>query len=230
MSKRTEIIWTESTWNPWQGCTRVSPGCDHCYMYTAKRRYGQEPSVVVRSARPTFRNPMRWRDPRKVFTCSWSDFFHQGADGWRSEAWDIIRATSRHTYQVLSKRPERIARCLPPDWYAGWPHVWLGVTVENADYVGRIDILRQLPAKVRFLSIEPMLGPIPNLDLTGIHWVIVGGESGPHFRPCDPAWVRDICDQCVASGVPFFFKQLGGLTPKAGGRALDGRFWDEFPR
>lgn len=229
MGKETEIIWTESSWNPWQGCTKTSPGCTNCYMYATKHRYGQDPSVVVRSARATFTGPLRWKTPRKVFTCSWSDFFHQGGDEWRAEAWDIIRATTQHSYQILTKRPERIAQCLPSDWGAGWSHVWLGVTVENADYLGRIDLLRQIPAQVRFLSLEPLLGPMPNLDLTGIRWVIVGGESGPHFRPCDPAWVRGVREQCVAARVPFFFKQWGGRTPKAGGRELDGEIWNQFP-
>jgi protein gp37 len=230
MGDNTAIEWTDGggTWNPWMGCTKVSLGCARCYMYTAMRRYGRDPAVVVRS-KTLFSVPLKWKEPRKIFTCSWSDWFHPAADVWRDEAWDVIRQTPRHTYQILTKRPELIPGRLPSDWGDGWANVWLGVSVESQGYVRRIDHLRRRPARVRFLSLEPLLGPLPNLDLTGIHWVIVGGESGPGFRPCDPAWVLSIRDQCVAAGVSFFFKQWGGRTAKAGGRELDGRTWDEFP-
>lgn len=165
-----------------------------------------------------------------IFTCSWSDWFHPAADAWRDEAWEIIRRTPHHAYQILTKRPELILDRLPSDWGDGWENVWLGVSVENANYVRRIDDLRRVPARVRFLSLEPLLGPLPDLDLTGTNWVIVGGESGPGYRPCNPEWVREIRDQCVAADVAFFFKQWGGFRPKSGGRELDGRTWDEFPR
>lgn len=228
MGSASSIEWTDATWNPWHGCTRVSPGCQHCYMYSAKRRFGQDPAVVVRS-RTRFREPLKWHESKRVFTCSWSDWFHPAADQWRAEAWEIIRATPHHTYQLLTKRPELMPDRLPADWGNGWRNVWLGVSVENSDYMQRIDALRQVPAHLRFLSLEPLLGPLPNLNLQGIGWVIVGGESGPSYRRCNGLWVREIRNQCVRSSVPFFFKQWGGRTPKTHGRLLDGRKWSEFP-
>lgn len=229
MGDKTAIEWTDATWNPWQGCTKVSPGCKHCYMYTGKLRYGQDPAIVVRS-KTTFRDPLKWTRPQRVFTCSWSDFFHEAADLWRPEAWDIIKQTPHLTYQILTKRPQRIPACLPPLWSSGWPNVWLGVSVENARYTSRIALLQRVPAVVRFLSVEPLLGPIPHMPLDGIHWVIVGGESGPRHRPIKREWVTDIREQCLTAGVPFFFKQWGGITPKSGGRHLDGRVWNQMPR
>ncbi|OGR40687.1 MAG: hypothetical protein A2X35_09270 [Elusimicrobia bacterium GWA2_61_42] len=228
MAIESRIEWTGGTWNPWHGCTKVSPGCKRCYMYAAKRRYGQDPAVVVRS-KTQFHAPLKWAEPKLIFTCSWSDWFHKTADPWRDEAWEIIRATPRHSYQILTKRPERILNHLPSAWGSGWPNAWIGASVETSDYARRIDLLREVPARIRFLSLEPLLGPLPNLSLDGIHWVIVGGESGPGYRPCNPNWVRSIRDQCLEAAVPFFFKQWGGRTSKAGGRELDGRTWDGMP-
>ena len=223
MGETTGIQWTDATWNCWVGCHRVSPACAHCYMFRDQVRYGQNPNIVRRTSPPTFNAPLHWKDPKRIFTCSWSDFFIEEADAWRDEAWEIIACTPQHDYQILTKRPERI----PDEDYA--PNVWLGTSVENARFYWRIEKLRRLQAFVRFLSIEPLLGPMPDLDLTGISWVIVGGESGPNFRPLNLDWVREIRDLCVGNGVPFFFKQHSGLQPKKVGRLLDGREWSEFP-
>lgn len=165
MGERSRIEWTDATWNPWHGCTKVSPGCKHCYMYREKKQYGQNPAVVVRS-KTTFTAPLKWKEPRRIFTCSWSDFFHETADPWRAEAWDVIRRTPQHTYLILTKRPERIREAAPPQLPLGWiddgpwPNVWLGVSVETQEYSWRIDHLAQIPAAIRFLSLEPLLGPL----------------------------------------------------------------------
>lgn len=257
MGERSAISWTSDTWNPWRGCDKVSPGCAHCYMFTAQERYGHDPSVVVRAAPATFRAPFKFKGPF-VFTCSWSDWFHETADPWRNEAWDIIRRTPHLTYQILTKRPERMADHLPESWGDGWPNVWLDVSVENRRFVNRADALRRTPAAVRFISAEPLLGPLiaptidtevcevdglvcpveqvrgtvdrtwieprrdwshgDDLDLTGIDWLIVGGESGPNYRPMDGRWVRDIHDACTVSGTAFFFKQDCGPKPGKPGR------------
>jgi protein gp37 len=176
----THIQWTNKTWNPWHGCHKISPGCKNCYMFSDKARYGQDPNVVVRS-KTLFNAPLKWTDPALVFTCSWSDWFIEEADEWRHDARDIILRTPHLTYQILTKRPERAARWIPavPD-----PNVWLGVSVEDRKYgLPRIDVLRELPAAVRFLSIEPQLEDLGEINLSGIHWVIIGGESGPAARP-----------------------------------------------
>lgn len=222
MSETTKISWTDKTWNPWQGCHRVSPGCAHCYMHTEKKRYGQDPTTVVRSKPPTFNAPKKWKEPAKVFTCSWSDFFIEEADPWRAEAWDIIRATPHLTYQILTKRPERIAACLPADWGGGWANVWLGTTVEGAAYRQRLYLLTSLPAAIHFASCEPLIAEPGNLGLGDaehvgnipIDWVICGGESGPGARPMDIEWARSLRDQCAAAGVAFWMKQLGGHPNK----------------
>jgi protein gp37 len=173
----TAIAWTQKTWNPWQGCTKVSPGCANCYMYSEKKRYGQDPETVVRSKPPTFNAPKKWTEPALVFTCSWSDFFHEAADAWRAEAWDIIRATPHLTYQILTKRPERIAKCLPADWGEGWGNVWLGTTVENQGTAyPRVAWLVEVPAMVHFVSAEPLLGA---LDLTRIEAIAPTPPHGP---------------------------------------------------
>jgi protein gp37 len=226
MAGRSAIEWTEATWNPWHGCARVSPGCAHCYMYRDKKRYGQDPTTVVRS-KTSFNAPMQWRAARTIFTCSWSDFFIEEADQWRKEAWEIIRRTPHHSYQILTKRPERIREVLPN----GWPfrNVWLGVSVENPRFYSRIAALSQIPAAVRFLSVEPLLADMPSLPLDGISWVIVGGESGPRSRPMHPDWVRNIREQCSVAGVAFFFKQWGGVRKDLTGRLLDGRVWNQMP-
>lgn len=229
MGRQTAIEWATATWNPWIGCTHVSPGCDHCYMFRDQHRYGNDPTQVRQTK--TLRDPLKWAEPERVFTCSWSDFFHPHADAWRPAAWDVMRQAPHHIYLILTKRPQRIHRFLPPDWGVGWPHVWLGTSMEHKDCDYRRRYLRSLPAAVRFLSLEPLLGPIPlpPAMLRGIHWVIVGGESGPHHRPMEAAWVRQIRDDCQRAGVAFFFKQWGGRTPKAGGRVLDGRTWEDLP-
>lgn len=233
MGNETGIAWTQKTWNPIQGCTKVSPGCKNCYMYSEKTRYGQDPSVVVRSKDATFYAPLKWKNPALCFTCSWSDWFHEDADQWRNEMWDIVRRTPHITYQILTKRADRIKDHLPADWGEGWANVWLGVSVENQGEDWRIRELLKIPASVRFLSCEPLLGTVdlsqfqpfrsyrndpPTLDdlrglLCGIHWVIVGGESdglhGANARECNLDWIHAITEQCGAADVPVFVKQLG---------------------
>jgi protein gp37 len=219
MSAGTHIEWTDATYNPWRGCDKVSPGCAHCYMFTAQRRYGKDPTMVVRAADATFFAPVRARKWRElptgalVFTCSWSDWFHEVADPWRDEAWEVLRQRPDLRWQVLTKRPERIADHLPPDWGDGWPNVWLGVSIENRRFVARADVLRAVPAMVRFISAEPLLGPLDGLDLRDIDWLIVGGESGPRRRSMRLAWARELRDACRCSGVAYFLKQLGGARP-----------------
>lgn len=231
MSERTGIEWTDKTWNPWHGCTKVSPGCAHCYMFRDKKRYGQNPDVVARS-KTTFRDPLKWKEPARVFTCSWSDFFHEAADAWRGDAWAIIRETPHLTYQILTKRAERIAAHLPENWGEGWPNVWLGVSVENQRHAYRAAMLADLPAHLRFVSAEPLLGPVTlGWWAHAIDWLIVGGESGPDARPMNLEWVRDLRDDCAGSRIAFFLKQLGGTpNPRAHELAvLDGVRHVEFP-
>lgn len=240
MGETTKIEWADATWNPWQGCRKVSQGCKHCYMYRDKARYGQDPSVVVRSSSATFRGPLsakRFPAGALVFTCSWSDWFIEEADAWRDEAWSIIRARPDLTFQVLTKRADRISDHLPADWGMGYPNVWLGVSVEDRKALPRVDDLVRIPARVRFLSMEPLLEEVDvSPYLGGIHWVIVGGESGPEARPMHPWWASAIRDQCRHAGVPFHFKQWGEWRParwaeKGPGRpsvalSLDGRHKD----
>lgn len=231
MADDTSIEWTQATWNPWHGCIKVSTGCKHCYMYREKRRYGQNPRIVVRG-KTTFDAPLKWTASRLIFTCSWSDWFVQEADEWRDEAWDIIRRSHHHTFQILTKRPERIKSHLPPDWGEGWDNVWLGVSIESQEFVERMELLSKVPAHLRFISAEPLLGPLNLGSLKGVHWLITGGESGPNARPMDMAWVRSIRDQCLRAGVAFFHKQNGGWRKVAGtwgGRVVDGRTWNEMP-
>lgn len=224
MAESTGISWTDATWlcNPWMGCTKVSAGCDNCYMFRDQRRYGNDPEIVRRS-KTKFAEPLKWVGSRLVFTCSWSDWFHIDADPWRDEAWDIIRRTPQHIYQILTKRPGRIRRHLPEDWGEGYPNVWLGTSVESNEFLNRVRVLRDIPAALRFISAEPLLGPLYDLDLDGIGWVITGGESGPDHRPIKPEWVRAIRDLCAGFDVPFHHKQWGGTNPKNGGKTLDGR-------
>jgi len=233
MGKNSGIEWTDHTWNPWQGCLKVSPGCKQCYMYRDKKRYGQDPMAVVRSKPGTFRKPLQWKDPAKVFTCSWSDFFIEQADNWIDDAWDIIRQTPHLTYQILTKRPENIKDRLPEDWGNGWDNVWLGVSVESTDYIYRIVFLEDIPSKTKFVSYEPALEYVdftaysPTLD-----WVISGGESGYSPRPASLEWFRQVRDDCVKNDVAFFHKQHGGnrkINGVWGGRELDGKTWNDFP-
>lgn len=224
MGKTSAIEWTNATWNPWRGCHKISPGCKNCYMFRMMNRWGNDPNVVVRS-KTTYTDPLTWKEPRKIFTCSLSDFFVSEADQWRDGAWLTIKACKQHTFQILTKRPERIKDHLPLDWGDGYANVWLGVSVESWSYLERIDALRKIPAKLRFISFEPLIDSVmwengmpTELDLDGIGWVIVGGESGPNARPMNLKWAREINDLCTELGIPFFMKQLGGSRP---GNTLD---------
>jgi len=234
MSDNSKIEWTDATWNPVRGCSKISPGCLHCYAETFAERFRGVPGhpfefgFDLRLVPEKLGDPIRWSKPKKIFVNSMSDLFHeQVPTDFIRDVFEVMADTPQHTYQVLTKRSRRLAKmadCLP------WPaNVWMGVSVENHRYRFRIDHLREVPAAVRFLSAEPLLGPLRKLELEGIAWVIVGGESGPGARPMDHCWATDIRDRCVDSGVAFFFKQWGGRTPKAGGRELDGRTWDETP-
>jgi protein gp37 len=244
MGDRSSIEWTEATWNPTTGCDRTSPGCDHCYAMTlAKRLKAMGMPKYQRDGDPRTSGPgfdltlhpdaldlpRRWAAPRKVFVNSMSDLFHNEVPlDFIFRVFEIMSSTPQHTYQVLTKRSNRLARMAPK---LLWPdNVWMGVSIESDRYAFRADHLRETPAAVHFLSIEPMLGPVPSLDLTGIQWVIAGGESGPGARPLEAAWVTELRDRCTTDGVAFFFKQWGGRTPKAGGRELEGRTWDELPQ
>jgi protein gp37 len=231
---KSSIEWTEATWNPLTGCTKISPGCKFCYAERMALR-------LQAMGQPNYRNgfaltlhahalelPLRWKKPHIIFVNSMSDLFHKDVPiDFIMRVFDVMKRASWHQFQVLTKRSERLAEIaerLP------WPpHVWMGVSVENEDYAYRIDDLRSIPAHIKFLSLEPLLGPLPALRLDRIHWVIVGGESGPGARPIDPAWVVDIRNQCRTAKVPFFFKQWGGINKKRSGRTLEGRTWDEMP-
>lgn len=234
MANQSAIEWTNVTWNPVTGCSKVSPGCKYCYaeLYAARLQAMGNPryrnGFAVTLHPDLLEVPLRWRQPRLIFVNSMSDLFHEAIpEDFIYRIFDVMVKAKWHIFQILTKRAERLAELasrLP------WPqNVWMGVSIENADYTWRIAHLVEVPAAIRFLSVEPLLGPIPDLPLDGIHWVIVGGESGPYHRRVNPAWVRQIRDQCLAARVPFFFKQWGGRTPKAGGRRLDGRVWDEMP-
>ena len=234
MATRSSIEWTESTWNPVTGCTKVSPGCKHCYaermalrlQAMGQRRYRDGFAVTLQP--DALSEPLSWRKPRVVFVNSMSDLFHRDVPtSFILRVFQTMEQASMHVFQVLTKRSDRLrelADSLP------WPeNVWMGVSVESADYLGRIDDLLSVPASVRFLSVEPLLGRIPDLPLDGIHWVIVGGESGPGARPMRATWVREIRSACRRARVPFFFKQWGGVNKKRSGRLLDGKTWDAMP-
>ncbi|HXT31400.1 MAG TPA: phage Gp37/Gp68 family protein [Vicinamibacterales bacterium] len=234
MAQTSSIEWTEATWNPVTGCDKISPGCKHCYAERLALRLkamGQERyrnGFKVTLQRAALDAPLHWRKPRVIFVNSMSDLFHvKVPDDYIRECFDVMKRATQHTFQVLTKRPERaaaLAASLP------WPrNVWLGASVETAAYYPRIEHLRRVPAAVRFLSLEPLLGPLDKLPLEGIHWAIVGGESGPGARPMDRKWVRSIRAQCRRAEVPFFFKQWGGVQKSKTGRELDGRTWDEMP-
>jgi protein gp37 len=234
MSEQTIIAWTDRTFNPWRGCHKISPGCKNCYMFTAQYRYGRDPNQVVRTG--TWGDPLKWQRAaaaagrvERVFTCSWSDWFIEEADAWRDEAWALVKSTPNLVYQILTKRPENILERLPADWGDGYPNVWLGVSIENRKHgLPRIDVLRTVPAAMRFLSVEPLLEHLGEVNLDGIGWVIVGGESGPGWRPMEHSWALDLRDQCAEEGVPFFYKQ--SAAPKTEmGIELDGRIVREYP-
>lgn len=235
MSSTTTISWTNATWNPWSGCTEVSEGCDNCYMMTLKRRWGKDPRIVVRQDRQ-FREPLKWKEPRMVFPCSMSDFFHKDADAWRPEAWDIIRRTPQHTYQILTKRPGRIHRHLPADWGSGYPNVWLGTTVESQDQVFRAWRIADIDAVVHFVSAEPLLGFIDFTNANGksalerIDWLIAGGESGPRRRTMDLHAMRSLFEQCRAHDVAWFAKQDSAFLSEQRGRIPDDLWTHEYPR
>jgi protein gp37 len=234
MSTGTSIEWTDATWNPVTGCTKVSPGCKHCYAERMSRR-------LLAMGQPRYRNgfrvtlqsdvldlPLKWRLPRTIFVNSMSDLFHSEVPGsYIKKCFAVMELASHHTFQVLTKRPERVvemSRELP------WPaNIWMGTSIENQGFIHRAHHLLKVPAAIRFLSIEPLLGPVRGLPLDRIGWVIVGGESGPGARPMDEAWVLAIKDECNDAKVPFFFKQWGGVQKSRTGRSLQGREWNEMP-
>lgn len=234
MALQSGIEWTESTWNPVTGCTKTSPGCKHCYAERMARRlqamgqpnYASGFRLAVH--RGSLELPLRWRKPQVIFVNSMSDLFHKCVPvEFILDVFDVMNQADWHCYQILTKRS---ARLLQLDDRLPWhKHLWMGVSVETARFRFRIDHLRDTGAPLRFLSLEPLLGPMPDLDLRGIDWVIVGGESGPGARPMDPGWVTEIRDQCLDAKVPFFFKQWGGFRKKETGRLLDGRTWDQMP-
>ncbi|WP_369212446.1 DUF5131 family protein [Streptomyces flavofungini] len=243
MSQGTSIEWTEATWNPTTGCDRVSPGCDNCYALSLAKRLKAMGSPKYqndghpRTSGPGFdltlhpvalRLPYTWKSPRAVFINSMSDLFHARVPlSFVQQVFRVVADTPQHTYQVLTKRARRARQVA--DQLEWPPNLWMGVSVETSRELPRVDDLRRVPAALRFLSCEPLLGPLHGLDLDGIDWVIAGGESGPHHRPMDESWVTDIRDACQRESVSFFFKQWGGRSPKSQGRSLEGRTWDEMP-
>lgn len=234
MAQGSAIEWTDSTWNPVTGCTKVSPGCKHCYaerMAERLRAMGQANYVngFNLTLQPHMLElPLKWKKPQTIFVNSMSDLFHKKVPlAYIHRVFDVMAQAHWHRFQVLTKRTDRLRELSSKLEWA--PNIWMGVSVESESYRGRIDDLRSTDALVKFLSVEPLLGPLHNLNLDGIDWVIVGGESGPKARPMDPAWVTDVRDQCRDARVPFFFKQWGGKKKKKAGRTLEGRTWDEMP-
>ena len=234
MAQATSIEWTDSTWNPVTGCHKISPGCKNCYAARlaprlkamGNPRYANGFEVTLHHDLVDL--PTKWKKPRKIFVNSMSDLFHDEVTlEFIQEVFSTIVAGDHHTFQVLTKRPER---ALELSGQLPWPsNLWMGTSVENADYLHRVDTLRQIPAQTRFLSLEPLIGAVPDIDLINIDWVIAGGESGPGARKIEEDWVRSIRDQCDDAGVRFFFKQWGGTNKKRSGRMLDNRTWDDFP-
>ncbi len=234
MALQSSIEWTEATWNPVTGCSKISPGCKHCYaermalrlqaMGSANYRNGFEVALQEK----TLDLPVRWKKPQTIFVNSMSDLYHREVPlSFIQKVFATMHRANWHRYQILTKRAERLAEL---DARLAWaPHIWQGVTVEHPDYYHRIELLRQTGAHVKFLSLEPLLAPMPKLKLRGIDWVIVGGESGPGARPMAGEWVTEIRDQCQQAGVAFYFKQWGGVFKKRNGRELEGRTWDEMP-
>jgi protein gp37 len=234
MALQSSIEWTEATWNPVTGCSKISPGCKHCYAERMAHR-------LQAIGHPHYRNgfkvslhedaidlPLRWKRPQAIFVNSMSDLYHRDVPlTFIRKVFEVMNQANWHRFQILTKRAERLAEL---DGKLLWgPHIWQGVTVEHPAYAGRIDLLRQIGAHIKFLSLEPLLAPMPRLKLRGIDWVIVGGESGPGARPMLSDWVTDIRDQCQKAGVAFHFKQWGGVFKKRNGRKLEGRFWNEMP-
>jgi protein gp37 len=234
MANNSHIEWTDATWNPVTGCTKISPGCKFCYAERLARRLqamGQNNyrnGFKVTLQPHMLEHPLRWKQPRRIFVNSMSDLFHDDVpSGHITQVFDVMRRAPWHQYQVLTKRSERLVELNSVlRWQA---QIWMGVSIENEKYLYRADHLRLTGAHVKFLSIEPLLGPLRKLNLSGIDWVIVGGESGPGARSMNPDWVRGIRDRCARAGVPFFFKQWGGVLKARTGRVLDGRTWDEMP-
>lgn len=238
MSDRTTIEWTDSTWNPVTGCTKISAGCDNCYAerfaerFRGVRGHPFENGFDLTLHPARVLQPLKWRQPRMIFVNSMSDLFHKQIPlDFLTRVFDTMERADWHVFQVLTKRSSRMRDFVNARYANGGApaHIWLGTSVEDGGKLSRVRHLRDTAASVRFLSLEPLIGPIADLDLTRVHWVIVGGESGPRARPMRPEWVRSLRDQCVAAGVAFFFKQWGGLRPKSGGRTLDGREWSEWP-
>jgi protein gp37 len=234
MAANSKIEWTQCTWNPVTGCTKISPGCLNCYAERmARRLQAMGQSNYRHGFRLTLHPhmldlPLRWKQPRSVFVNSMSDLFHDDVPTeFIVQVFDVMRQASQHRFQILTKRSERLEKL---SGELSWPrNVWMGVTVENSDYEYRIDHLRRTDAAIKFISFEPLLGPISDIDLADIDWVIVGGESGPGARPMHRDRAVDIRDRCLSADIPFFFKQWGGVNRKAAGRNLDGRVWDEMP-
>jgi protein gp37 len=232
--RQTKIEWTELSWNPVTGCTKISIGCSNCYAERMARRleamgqpnYANGFSVTCHPE--ALELPLTWKKPQMVFVNSMSDLFHEEVPSeFIEKVFFTMNRARQHCFQILTKRVEKLVQMSRRVTWSS--NIWMGVTVESADYLKRIDALRTVPAAVRFLSLEPLLEPLPDLDLRAIHWVIAGGESGPGARPMKAEWVTDIRDQCLAAGVPFFFKQWGGVHKKAAGRRLAGKLWDEMP-
>ncbi len=234
MAATSTIEWTEATWNPVTGCDELSPGCAHCYAKRFAERWRGTPGHPYEQGfdlklwPERLDQPARWRKPKLVFVNSMSDLFHERVpDLFIEEVFEAMRNAPQHTFQILTKRGERLEEL---GAHLDWPaNVWMGVSIENRRFIGRADSLRKVGPAVRFISAEPLLGPLEGLDLTAVDWLIAGGESGPGHRPIREAWLVDLRDRCLAEGVSFFFKQWGGRTPKAGGRQLDGRTWDDYP-
>ena len=234
MADKSAIEWTDATWNPVTGCTEVSPGCDHCYARTFAERFRgvkghpYEQGFDLKLWPERLDLPLRWAKPRRIFVNSMSDLFHRDIpDEYIERVFSVMNQAGQHIFQVLTKRSSRLARLAPRlSWSS---NIWAGVSVETIQYKWRVDHLRQVPSQIRFISAEPLLGSLADIDLTGIDWLIVGGESGPAHRPCDALWVRQLRDRSRENGTAFFFKQWGGRSPKSGGRELDGQTWDEYP-
>ena len=232
--RNSKIEWTESTWNPVTGCSKVSPGCKHCYaerMALRLQAMGQpnyRDGFKVSTHEHVLEFPLSWKKPSVIFVNSMSDLFHEDVPlDFISRVFEVMNAANWHQFQVLTKRAERMKELASDLCWS--ENIWMGVSVENGDYVSRVDALRSVPASIRFISFEPLIGPFGAVDLSMINWAIVGGESGPNARPMDKTWVQEIQQQCRDYQVPFFFKQWGGRNKKKAGRILNGRTWDEMP-